>query len=144
MDRDSRLHEGVRLHHPQINLERDQKASVLTDEESNMFEIKKGTKQGDPLSSVLFNMVLQKALWRTTFRAGKRKKEWEFTSVTTTMTASQTRDLPTTCSCLHRPKNSSKKYVVRIQEKYRKSETQDTSRKDENSWQPKLGHKKRN
>ena len=33
---------------------RDQKASVLTD--------KKGTKQGDPLSSLLFNMVLQKAL----------------------------------------------------------------------------------
>ena len=32
---------------------RDQKASVQTDEESNMFEIKKGTKQGDPLSSLL-------------------------------------------------------------------------------------------
>ena len=43
-------------------LYRDQKASVLTDEESNMFEIKKGTKQGDLLSSLLFNMVLQKAL----------------------------------------------------------------------------------
>ena len=41
---------------------RDQKASVLTDEESNMFEIKKGTKQGDPLSSMLFDIVLQKAL----------------------------------------------------------------------------------
>ena len=27
-----------------------------------MVEIKKGTKQGDPLSSLLFNMVLQKAL----------------------------------------------------------------------------------
>ena len=41
---------------------RDQKASVQTDEESNMSEIKKGTKQGDPLSSLLFNIVLQKAL----------------------------------------------------------------------------------
>ena len=35
---------------------RDQKASALTDAESNMFEH-----------------------WKTTFRAGKRKKEWEFT-----------------------------------------------------------------
>ena len=41
---------------------RDQKASVQTDEESNIFEIRKGTKQGDPLSSLLFNMVLQYSL----------------------------------------------------------------------------------
>ena len=41
---------------------RDQKASVQTDEESNIFEIRKGTKQGDPLSSLLFNTVLQYSL----------------------------------------------------------------------------------
>ena len=41
---------------------RDQKASVQTDRESNMFEIKQGTKQGDPLSSSLFNGVLQNSL----------------------------------------------------------------------------------
>ena len=31
-------------------LYRDQKATVLTDEESDMFEIRKGTKQGDPIA----------------------------------------------------------------------------------------------
>ena len=46
--------------------------------------------------------------WKTTFRAGTRKKVWEFTLVTMTMTASQTWDLPTTCSCLHPPKKSFK------------------------------------
>ena len=43
-------------------LYRDQKATVLSDEESDMFEIKKGSKQSDPLSSLLFNTVLQKTL----------------------------------------------------------------------------------
>ena len=41
---------------------RDRKASVQTDEESNIFEVRKGTKQGDPLSSLLFNTVLQYSL----------------------------------------------------------------------------------
>ena len=41
----------------------------MTDKESDMFKIKKGTKQGDPLQ----HRVLQEAL-KTTFHAGKRKK----------------------------------------------------------------------
>ena len=41
---------------------KDQKASVQIDEESNIFDIQKGTKQGDPLSSLLFNTVLQYSL----------------------------------------------------------------------------------
>ena len=50
------------LHSLLENFCREQKATVLTDEGSDMFEIKKGTKQGDPSSSLLFNTVLQKAL----------------------------------------------------------------------------------
>ena len=41
---------------------RDQKASVQTDEESKIFDIQKGSKQGDPMSSLLFNTVLQYSL----------------------------------------------------------------------------------
>ena len=37
----------------------DQRATVLTDVESDKFEIARGTKQGDPFSSLLFNSVLQ-------------------------------------------------------------------------------------
>ena len=43
-------------------IHRDQKASVQTDEESNILEIRKGTKQGDPRSSLLLNTVLQYSL----------------------------------------------------------------------------------
>ena len=39
-----------------------QEGSVLTDKESIGFSIKKGTKQGNPLSSLLFNTVLQYSL----------------------------------------------------------------------------------
>ena len=52
---------------------KDQKASVQTDVESNMFEIKKGTKHGDPLSSLLFNTVLQNSRKEVTQRWQKKK-----------------------------------------------------------------------
>ena len=57
---------------------KDQKASVQTDVESNMFEIKKGTKHGDPLSSLLFNTFLQNSL-KDDIQRWQRKKEWEST-----------------------------------------------------------------
>ena len=38
-----------------------------------MFEIKKGTKQGDPLCSLLFNTVLQNSLKEVTQRWQKKK-----------------------------------------------------------------------
>ena len=52
---------------------KDQKASAQTDVQSNMFEIKKGTKQGDPLSSLLFNTVLQNSMKEVTQRWQKKK-----------------------------------------------------------------------
>ena len=52
---------------------RDQKASVQTDEESNIFEIRKGTMQGDPLSSPLFNTFLQYSLKDDIQRWQKKK-----------------------------------------------------------------------
>ena len=58
-----------------MKIYKDQKASVQTGVESNMFEIKKGTKQGDPLSSLLFNTVLQRALEDDIPRW--QKKEWD-------------------------------------------------------------------
>ena len=39
-----------------------QEGTVLTDKESDAFPIKRGTKQGDPLSSLLFKTVLQYSL----------------------------------------------------------------------------------
>ena len=50
----------------------EQRATVLTDKESDMFEMQRRTKQGDPLFSLLFNTVLQAVLeddstcWRKT------------------------------------------------------------------------------
>ena len=52
---------------------RDQKASVQTDEESDIFDIEKGSKQGDPMSSLLFNTVLQYSLKDEIQRWQKKK-----------------------------------------------------------------------
>ena len=52
---------------------KDQKASVQTDEESNIYDIQKESKQGDPLSSLLFNTVLQYSLKDEIQRWQKKK-----------------------------------------------------------------------
>ena len=53
---------------------KDQKATVLSDEESDMFEIKKGTEQGDPLLILLLNTVRQKAMEENVPRWQKNKR----------------------------------------------------------------------
>ena len=52
---------------------REQQASVQTDEESNVSDIRKGTKQGDPQSSLLFNTVLQYSLEDEIQRCRKKR-----------------------------------------------------------------------
>ena len=52
---------------------KDQKAPVQTDGESNMFEIKKRTKQGDRLSSLLFDAVPHHSLKEVAGRWQKKK-----------------------------------------------------------------------
>ena len=55
-------------------LYRHQEGTVLTDKNSDVFPIKRGTKQGDPLSSLLFNTVLQYSLENDLTRwQGKQK-----------------------------------------------------------------------
>ena len=58
---------------------RDQKAAQLTDEESDMFEIKKGTKQGRPSVKLALQHGSAKKRWKNTFHVGKRKMVWEST-----------------------------------------------------------------
>ena len=47
---------------------------MQTDEESEIFDIQKGSKQDDPLSSLLFNTVLQYALKKRDTEIAKKKR----------------------------------------------------------------------
>ena len=51
-----------------------QEGVFLTDKESDVYPIKRGTKQRDPLSSLLFNTVLQFSLEQDLKRMAREKK----------------------------------------------------------------------
>ena len=70
-----------------------------------MFEIKKGTKQGDPLSSLLFNTVLQNSLKEATQRWQKKKGMRIYLS-----------DHDHDCFCSQHPKNSFKNMMYEFKE----------------------------
>ena len=63
---------GIESHH--INFLRrlyaEQKGTVSTDTDSDMFEIKRGTKEGDPSSSLLLHTVLEMAMKDTCWWIG--------------------------------------------------------------------------
>ena len=75
---------------------KDQKATVLTDEESDMFKIKEKPNRVT-LCLACSSTLFCRKLWKKTFHVGKRKGEWEYTLATMIM-----------CSYLHPRKNSSK------------------------------------
>ena len=97
---------------------RDQKASVQTDEESKIFDIQKGSKQGDPMSSLLFNTVLQYSL-KDEIQRWQKKKGMGI-NLTMTATASRTCDLPTTWCCSQPPKNRYGKWCANSRRQPRK------------------------
>ena len=55
------------------SLYNDQSAQVKTDKLSRKFSIERGTKQGDPLSSMLFNSLLEKMMARVKDRISGKK-----------------------------------------------------------------------
>ena len=63
-------------------LYRHQEGTVLTDKEIDVFPIKKGTKQGDPLSSLLFNTVLQYSLENNLTKWQENKKGFRLSDKT--------------------------------------------------------------
>ena len=79
----------------------------MTDEESDMFEIKKGTKQGDLLSSFLLNIVLQVALKDDFPRWQKKKRNGHLLRRLRVRLPQKNCDLLTRCSCLQLQKSNS-------------------------------------
>ena len=113
---------------------KDQKASVQTDEESEIFDFQKGSKQRDPMSSLLFNTVLQYALKKRNTKMAK--EEWNGNILERPRTR-----LPNEPAIRRRRdavrnlQRTDTEHDVRIQRCNRESGTQDSPRQDENSQQ---------
>ena len=98
---------------------RDQKTSIQTDEESNIFDIQKGSKQGDPISSLLFNTVLQYSL-KEELQHWQKKKGMGIYLSDHVLDYLTNWDLPTTWCYLQPPKNRYGKWCVISRKQQRK------------------------
>ena len=120
--------------------------STQIDEESESFDIQKGSKQGDPMSSLLFNTVLQYSLKKRNTTMAKEERNGDIperprTRLPHELAICRRRD------AVRNLQRTAAEYDVRIQESNRESGTQDPPRQDENSQQPEqheFGHKKKN
>ena len=114
---------------------KDQKASVQTDEESESFDIQKGSKQGDPMSSLLFNTVLQYSFKKRNTTMAKEERNGNLLERPRTRLPNE----PAICrrrDAVRNLQRTDTEYDVRIQESNRESGTQDPPRQDEDSQQP--------
>ena len=113
---------------------KDQKASVQIDEESEIFDIQKGSKQGDPMSSLLFNTVLQYALKNVIQRWQKKKRNGNLLE-RPRMRLSDELAICRRRDAVRNLQRTDTEHDVRIQRCNRESGTQDSPRQDENSQQ---------
>ena len=157
VDSNNRLHEGIRLNHTQINLERPQ-------------ILRYGTRLHQPPEEAIQRPESISTDWRrkqhvrdqdrnqtvwSSVKPAFQHGSTEFTERRHPALAEEERNENLLEYkheiCWRRPpvcilQKTASKNVVRIQEEYCKSGTQDSSRKDENSQQPKqpkLGHQKK-
>ena len=113
---------------------RDQKASE-TDEESEIFDIQKGSKQGDPMSSLLFNTVLQYSLKDEIQRWQKKKGMAIYLSDHDRDCLKNLR-FADDVMLFATSKEQLRNMMYDLQESNRESGTQDPPRQDEDSQQP--------
>ena len=122
---------------------RDQKASVQIDEERNFFDIQNGSKQEDPMSSLLFNTVLQYSSKDEIQRWQKKKGMGIYLSDHDSDCLTNLRFVDDEM-LFATSKEQIRKMMCEFQEGNREIGTQDSPRQDEESQQPEhhqFGHK---
>ena len=124
------------VHWPAEEIIRRQQSTVLTDKESDMFKMERRTKQGDPVSSLLFNTVLQAAL-EDDFKHKREKGTGISLGHHQTDCLSNLRFSDNVIYIFHIA-GSAEKHDDRLRKEHRKCRAEDPSGQSPNSQQPKI------